>query len=100
MILTIKYDVSKDVYKKYNITFLLSGICKYQLLQNLPVMDYYYCFRLFGGNNQHILTYREKDNKIHHGGDCALNSLMCVKNEDIRKLFVDKISYSQKKINH
>ena len=96
MILTIKYDVSKDVYKKYNITFLLSGICKYQLLQNLPVMDYYYCFRLFGGNNQHILTYREKDNKIHHGGDCALNSLMCVKNEDIRKLFVDKISYSQK----
>ena len=96
MILTLKNDVSKDVYKKYNTTFLLSGIYKYQLLKNISIIDYYYCFRLFGGNNYHILTYSNKDHIMDYGGDCALNSLMCVKNEDIRKLFVDKISYSQK----
>ena len=30
-------------------------------------------------------------------GDCVLNSLMTIKNVDLRELFVDKISFSQKK---
>ena len=96
MILTLKNNVSKDVYKKYNTTFLLYGICKYQLLKNSPITDYNNSLILFSGNNHNILTYSSKDHMMSYGGDCALNVLMCVKNEDIRKLFVDKISYGQK----
>ena len=96
MILTLKNNVSKDVYKKYNTTFLLYGICKYQLLKDSPITDYNNSLILFSGNNHNILTYCSKDHMMSYGGDCALNVLMCVKNEDIRKLFVDKISYGQK----
>ena len=104
MILTLKSNFSKDVYKKYNTTFLLSGICKRLIRQlisnsyseNLFEINYNNSLFTFAGNNTNILTYSNKDYMINYGGDCALNSLMCVKNEDIRKLFIDKISYGQK----
>ena len=96
MILTLKNNVSKDVYKKYNTTFLLSGICKNQLLKKFKDDDYNNSLRLFSGNNKNILTYIEKNHMMYYIGDCALNSLMSVKNADIRELFVDKISYGVK----
>ena len=96
MILTLKNNVSKDVYKKYNTTFLLSGICKYYLLENLLATNYKYSLEIFSCNNRHLLTYSQGNHIITQDGDCALNSLICIKNEDIRKLFIDKISYGQK----
>ena len=96
MILTLKNNVSKDVYKNYNTTFLLSGICKNQLLKKFETDDYNNSLRLFSGNNTNILTYIEQKHMMNYIGDCVLNTLMSVKNEDIRKLFVDKISYGEK----
>ena len=96
MILTLKNNVSKDIYKNYNTTFLLSGICKNQLLKNFKDDDYNNSLRLFSGNNKNILTYIEKNHMMYYMGDCALNSLMSVENADIRELFVDKISYGVK----
>ena len=99
MILTLKNNAKEDIYKKYNTTFLLSGIYK-KFTPRDDDIDYTNSFNMFDYNNINILTYSE-DEKKHHliefGGDCALNTLMCVKNEDIRKLFVDKIGFSQKK---
>ena len=96
MLLTIRKDVNVDVYKKYNNTFLLSGICKYNLFDD-AISDIKEVYDKFSGCNYHILTYHDEKNLIYHGGDCALNSLMCVKIPEIRELFVDKITISQHK---
>ena len=100
IILTLKNNADEKIYKKYNTTFLLSSI--YEKFMPRDDDDIYYTrsFNMFDYNNKNVLTYDEGDNHNHlidFGGDCALNTLMCVKYEDIRELFVDKISFSQKK---
>ena len=97
MILTLRKGVSKDVYKKYNNTFLLSGLCKHSLIKGLVIEDYKGSINKFC-NNYHLLTYSSYENAIMYRGDCALNTLMCVKVPEIRELFVDKITYSQSKL--
>ena len=97
MILTLKNGTDEKTYKKYNTTYLLSGI--YQKLTSYNE-DIYgdNSFDKFRVNNINLLTYTGKENHIiKYGGDCALNVLMCVKKEDLRELFVDKISFSQNK---
>ena len=92
MILTLKNNIDENIYKKYNTTFLLSSIYEKIVLSNDDSG-----FDKFVVNNKYLLTYNESDHLIRYNGDCALNTLMCIKNADIRKLFVDKISFSQDK---
>ena len=95
MILTLKNNTDEDTYKKYNTTLLLSGV--YEKFTRDDI-NYLNSFDVFHINNKNVLTYRERDHHlIGYKGDCALNTLMCVKNTDIRELFVDKISFSQNK---
>ena len=98
MILTLKNNTDENIYKKYNTAFLLSSI--YEKIGHYTgerEFDYNKSFYRFNVNNKNLLTYNEKNHLISFDGDCALNVLMTVKNEDIRELFVDKISLSQKK---
>ena len=98
MILTLKNNVDENIYKKYNTAFLLSCIYeKFGHYTGEREFDYNKSFYRFNVNNKNLLTYNEKNHLISFDGDCALNVLMTVKNEDIRELFVDKISLSQKK---
>ena len=96
MILTLKNDVDEVTYKMYNGTFLLSAICKYELINSKRNNRFYGpSLDIFTGNNSHSLTYDGDHNMIDFGGDCALNVLMCVNNSDLRELFVDKIEYTR-----
>ena len=98
MILTLKNNTDENIYKKYNTAFLLSSIYeKFGHYMGEREFDYNASFYKFNVNNKNLLTYNEKNHLISFDGDCALNVLMTVKNEDIRELFVDKISLSQKK---
>lgn len=97
MILTLRKGVSKDVYKKYNNTFLLSGLCKHSLIKGLDIDNYKESINKFC-NNCHLLTYISYKNTIMYRGDCVLNTLICIKIPEIRELFVDKITYSQSKL--
>ena len=95
IILTLKNNTDPNIYKTYNSTFLLSAICKHKLINDVNDMYYDLSQDIFAGNNEHLLTYDEKNNEIKFMGDCALNVLMCANNSDIRKLFIDKLNYSQ-----
>ena len=100
IIFTLRKDVSKKIYKKYNTTLLLSGICKHGLINKYLYGLYENSIYIFLGNNNKLLTYSTENKNIPlFNGDCALNVLMCVKKADIRKLFVDKITLSQNKQN-
>ena len=93
MILTLRNNTNENIYKSYNTTLLLSAIYK-----NLIIPDEDdECFDVFAVNNNFFLTYLEEKNSMCFEGDCVLNSLMTVKNVDLRELFVDKISFSQNK---
>ena len=95
MIFTIRNDVSTEIFKKYNNTFLLSSICKYHLLRNLSY-DYNNCLKIFTGNNENLLTYSDNqhfNNVMSYYGDCALNTLICKRNSDIRELLLTKINH-------
>ena len=98
MILTIRHDMGKDIYKKYNSSFLLAATCKYLLSKHISVDNYE---DIFSGNNVNLLTYVEDktNNIIKYEGDCALNVLMCIKYRDLRNLLVQKINYSEISLN-
>ena len=84
IILTLRNNINKDIYIKYNYKYLLSSIYN-SLFENSPFV--------FSGNNRNILTYRNKDNRISFGGDCALNTLLCVKKPELRELLMRKMNY-------
>ena len=95
MILTIRNNMDKNIYKMYNSSYLLAATCKYMFLKNMSPDDY---ADVFGGNNVNLLTYIEYSMRgvIGFYGDCALNVLTCARNRDLRELFVHKIKYSEK----
>ena len=99
MILMLRNNTDEDTYKKYNTTFLIYKIYeKISLCNDRDKEIYSNSFNIFQISNQNLLTYMKNDNHlIGYRGDCALNTIMCVKNEDLRELFVDKISFSQNK---
>ena len=87
IILTLRNNTNKDIYKKYNYKYLLSSIYN-SLFENNPFV--------FGGNNRNILTYSSKYKEkkyIAFGGDCALNTLLCVKKPELRELLMRKMKY-------
>lgn len=94
MILTIRHNMNKNIYKTYNNSYLLAAVCKYMFLKNMPPNDY---ADVFGGGNVNLLTYIEHTigGVIGFYGDCVLNVLTCVRNRDLRELFVHKIKYSE-----
>ncbi len=94
MILTIRRNMDKNIYKTYNSSYLLAATCKYMFLKNMSPDDY---ADVFGGGNVNLLTYIEHTigGVIGFYGDCVLNVLTCVRNRDLRELFVHKIKYSE-----
>ena len=101
IILTLRNNVSKEIYEKYNTAYLLSGICKKSLMIRNSNINNKNIIELFTGNNQNLLTYAIKTSNdiFNFGGDCSLNVLTCIKVPEIRKLLVDKITLSQNKQN-
>ena len=99
MILTLRKKDDENIYRKYNTTYLLSGICKYYLLRNFGFDKVIESTKLFMGvTNNNCLTYVtcvDKDDELNHyisfNGDCSFNTLVCSKNSDIRELILEKI---------
>ena len=102
IILTLRNNVSKEIYEKYNTAFLLSGICKKSLMNRNSNKNNKNVIELFTGNNQNLLTYgcNIHSDIFKFDGDCSLNILTCIKVPEIRELFVDKITLSQNKQNN
>lgn len=98
--LTLRNDMNKDIFTTYNNTFLLSGICKYNLLRNMPY-NYTNCDKIFAGNNVNLMTYIDSppfNNVAAYYGDCALNTLICKRNMYIRQLLLTKINHIENNI--
>ena len=99
LILTIRTGTNKNIYKKYNNTFLLLAVSKF-LLYNYAVDDYINSAFLFNGTNFNQLTYEEKKPYKYIAafhGDCALNVLICKTVPEIQELLIEKINYIENK---
>lgn len=88
IIRSFRNNIDKNIYTKYIYTCFLKDLCCDISLNK-------YLFR----NNKHVfLTYDDIINNnestdkypINFNGDCALNTLMCVKNKDIQKWLIVK----------
>lgn len=98
LILTLRKGTDKNIYKKYNNTFLLLGICNCLLYR--PFDNYVNSAYLFNGNNYNQLTFEEKrpyEKIIAFHGDCMLNILICKSNTKIQELLIEKIKYIENK---
>ena len=86
ILLSFRKNMSKKIYAKYNYERFLMDIDK-----NIREKSY-----LFNNNDNIILTYAiindEQETKCQFSfdGDCALNTLMCVKKEDLQKMLIIK----------
>ncbi len=98
IILSFRKDMNKNTYTKYNYTRFLCDMC-----YNYLNLDTY----KFNNNNANvILTYKNIENtyksnifNVDFLGDCLLNSLMCVKNENIQRLLIEKKNIIENNIN-